>query len=1322
MSDSLLQIAIKHQMAGSFKEAEDVYRKVLHINPDLIDAHFNLGNMLQTQGRFDEAVLCYGRVLAADRNHTGTHYNLGILYAEQGKFDAAEACFRRALETAPDYAEALNNLGNVLKEQGKLDEAIASYRRALKINPCYAFAYNGAGGALQEQGQLEEAEECYRRALQMNPDYTIAHSNLLLTLNYQPRHDALTIFTEHKRFAEKHAYHLLAAIPPHANDTNPARRLRIGYVSPDFRRHSVGFFIAPILFEHDQVQFEVFCYSDVLVHDEMTKRMQGYAGHWRNISGLSDEQTACMIRNDGIDILIDLAGHTGYNRILLFAHKPAPILVTWIGYPNTTGLPTMDYRIVDALTDPPGMTDPFCTEELIRLPDTFLCYQPDRDSPDVQNAPAIESGHITFGSFNKISKITPEVIALWSDILKATPGSKLLIKAKGINDKGPRRYIIESFKKEGVAEEQLILMSREPSITGHLGVYNKVDIALDTFPYNGTTTTCEAMWMGVPVITLEGNKHVSRVGVSLLSSAGISGLISKTPDEYVKIAVALAKDVDRLKSLRNGLRERMKSSPITDSVRFTRNLETCYRRMWKKWCKNSSAETSGVQAMLQAGIKQHQTGQLAQAETFYRNVLEIQPDQPDALHLLGVLAQQKGDYITAEKMIRLAIAQDSSTPLFYLNLGNALRGQGKNPEAIASYQKAIDLEPKFAVAHYNIANEFSSNKNITQALVHYRKAVELEPDFPEAYLALAKTLHRQGSLDEAIECYQRTITLDPECAEAHFNTGFAKQTQGKLDEAIESYSRAIAIDPQRAEAYNNIGLAQSQQGRLDEAIENYIRALRINPRSADAYYNIGLALMLQGKLEKSLEYYQHVLEIDPEHELALNNLGSVLKEQGKLDEAETCYRRALKAHPDSIMSYTNLLLILNYNPRYDATTIFMEHLQFGTSIAKNIPVNLSLHTNERDPYRRIKIGYVSPDFRKHSVGFFIEPVLASHSHDLFEIFCYANLPVQDEMTVRMQAHTDQWKNIFPMSDDQVTDLIRKDGIDILIDLAGPTGHNRIMIFAYKPAPVQVSWIGYPNTTGLQTMDYRIVDAFTDPPGMNDRFCTEKLIRLPESFLCYLPDSNCPDICRPPVLESGVITFGSFNYFAKLNRDVVALWSKILNAVPNSRLIIKAKSLHEITTRKYASDMFSENGIGMDRVELMAYHPSITGHMAMYGLIDIALDTFPYNGTTTTCEAMWMGVPVVTLEGTTHVSRVGTSLLLNTGIKELIAKSPEEYIEIAVKLANDTERLKSLRQELRSMMLHSPLTDAKRFTLNLENCYRNIWQKWCASTPQQLSPD
>jgi protein O-GlcNAc transferase len=422
---------------------------------------------------------------------------------------------------------------------------------------------------------IDAAIEHFQAALALRPE-PHSHSNLLLALNYTDRFTPGEILAEHRRWHQLYAAALAPSVSAPSLPYSAERRLRIGYVSPDFNHHAVAYFIAPVLAAHDRSKFEIFCYSSVATPDRTTDRLRSLAEHWRDIARLDDESAAALIRTDEIDLLIDLAGHTSGNRLLLFARRPAPTQATWLGYPNTTGLDVIDYRLTDATSDPVGETDAYYSEKLIRLPTTFSCYEPDANAPAINPLPATSSGAVTFGSFNNFAKITPDVIALWARLLRELPLARLLLKSRGLSDASVADRIKSTFAKHGVVAERVILNGQEVSVREHLSLYHGVDIALDPFPYNGTTTTCEALWMGVPVVTFAGHSHASRVGASLLTHLGLADWIATTPVDYVAMAVAAAKDLARLADLRGQLRDRMLHSFLCDGVKFTTGLETAF--------------------------------------------------------------------------------------------------------------------------------------------------------------------------------------------------------------------------------------------------------------------------------------------------------------------------------------------------------------------------------------------------------------------------------------------------------------------------------------------------------------------------------------------------------------------------------------------------------------------------------------------------------------------------------------------------------------------------------------------------------------------------
>jgi predicted O-linked N-acetylglucosamine transferase (SPINDLY family) len=497
-----------------------------------------------------------------------------------GRLPEAESIYREILAERPDQVEALQLLGMLAAQVDQFDAAVELIQRAIAINSSNASYYNNLGNALRSQGRLDDAIAAYRQSIRIDPQYLIGHSNLLYSLHYHPSHDAGTILDEHRRWNQMHIEPLGKVMQPHGNNRDPDRRLRIGYVSPDFRMHCQLLFTIPLLSNHDRRDFEIFCYSSVGSPDAVTGQIRGYADGWQSIVGMTDADVARKIREDRIDVLVDLSMHMGGNRLVIFADKPAPVQVAWLAYPGTTGLPAMDYRLTDPLLDPPGTNDHFYFETSIRLPETFWCYDPFHAQLAVNALPAESQGFLTFGCLNSFCKVNQQVVQLWARVLKIVARSRLMILCP---EGSPRERLLNQMQMEGIDSDRIELVAHRRRLD-YLELYHRIDLGLDTFPYNGHTTSLDSFWMGVPVVTLVGQTVVGRAGLSQLTNLGLTELIAHTPDEYVAIAARLAGDLPRLAELRRTLRSRMEGSPLMDAPRFARNIEAAYRQMWRNWC------------------------------------------------------------------------------------------------------------------------------------------------------------------------------------------------------------------------------------------------------------------------------------------------------------------------------------------------------------------------------------------------------------------------------------------------------------------------------------------------------------------------------------------------------------------------------------------------------------------------------------------------------------------------------------------------------------------------------------------------------------------
>ncbi len=567
---------------GRFSEATSCWEKTLALRPDHVQARTNLANQYRLAGRLDEAARHLETARQQDPLSMPVVLNLGNVFMAQSRHEEALRCFDQSAAMMPEMAVTYNNRGNALRALNRIPEAIESFRRALSLEPGRAEFWVNLGIALQSQGRLSEALDALRKSLALNPDYAPAHGSVLFTLHYDPNLDSRSLVEEHRRWADRHARPLARPATAFDGRRDPDKRLRIGYVSADFRQHPVAFFTAPVFAAHDRASFEVVLYATLSRHDGWTERVRDGADLFCDASALSDSELAGRIGSDQIDLLVDLSGHTSGNRLLVFARRPAPVQLSWLGYFNTTGMEAMDYLVVDSIVSPPAEPSLF-VEKPLRLAGCYLSYSGPEYAPPVSAPPSLQRGFTTYGCFNTLSKITPEVIGLWARILHAAPRSRLILKNAILDDPLSRQLYQESFAGHGIAPERVSLYGSSPH-AGLLATYGEVDIALDPFPYNGGTTTCEALWMGVPVVTLAGGQFVSRVGATILEHAGCAEWIARTPGQYMEKALALGSDPARLVRIRARLRQQTQRSTLGDTVRFTRSWESALRSVWKSWC------------------------------------------------------------------------------------------------------------------------------------------------------------------------------------------------------------------------------------------------------------------------------------------------------------------------------------------------------------------------------------------------------------------------------------------------------------------------------------------------------------------------------------------------------------------------------------------------------------------------------------------------------------------------------------------------------------------------------------------------------------------
>ncbi len=629
-------------------------------------------------------------------------------------------------------------------------------------------------------------------------------------------------------------------------------------------------------------------------------------------------------------------------------------------------------------------------------------------------------------------------------------------------------------------------------------------------------------------------------------------------------------------------------------------------------------------------------------------------------------------------------------------------GNWRESEAIC--RQLLAESPALAEANYLLGVICENTQRTGNAVAHYEAVLKQTGNHPGALINLGAIRESRGNHSEALDCYRRAVAADPRSLPANYNLGRMLRTSGQPARAVTHLAAALAMSPDSVQVLHEIALACKAQSKYSEALVYLQRARGLAPSDPGLCNVTGNVFQSQGEIEQAIRSYREAITLKEDFAAAFNNLGSALVARGDVPAALESYRTAIGLRPDQPGAASNLLLAENYvsdNPE----ELFAHHRQYGVSLESRTPV--SAHEIHTSPEQKIRVGYLSPDFRQHSVAYFLKALFANHNHGRFHIACFSDVTSPDDMTHELKSVVAEWHDVTGLSDGEVFQLIRDRGIDILVDLAGHTAHNRLPVFAMQAAPVQASYLGYPNTTGLSAIQYRFTDAHADPPGAADAHFTETLIRLPGCFLSYTPSASCPAVGELPADNNGTITYGSFNVLAKISDACIDAWSAILKQTPDARLLLKSAGLQDRVTRDYINDRFVARGVSADRIELIARTADFRSHMSLYNRVDISLDTFPYNGTTTTCESLWMGVPVISLAGARHASRVGSSLLHQAGLDELVARTTSDYVSKATQHAGNIDRLRALRSRLRARIAASPLCDGVSLAAAIEDAFEKM---------------
>lgn len=711
-------------------------------------------------------------------------------------------------------------------------------------------------------------------------------------------------------------------------------------------------------------------------------------------------------------------------------------------------------------------------------------------------------------------------------------------------------------------------------------------------------------------------------------------------------------------------------------------------------------------------------GQKENAIISYREAIRLDPSYAHAHFNLGNALQQVGSPGEAVAAYLEALRHTPSLPGGHYTLGRLLMDQNRPEDAVPILEQGLQLTPEskriqwLLARAYNLVAHFTAQKigeeaDLARASSLCLKAIALDPAYPEALVNLGCILEQGGDLAQAEACYNKAVILEPTFSLAYYNLGTVLERQGRQKEAQACYQRAIAIQPDMAHAHAKLGDTFMLVGHQSEAERCYEKALSYAPELFEVNIRLGELKTRENRPDEAMAHFKSALEKAPRNVVALRWLGQACLNMGKHEEAIDLMRQAEALEIGTPDIQSCMLFTLACSSDISTTNLVAEHVSFDRYCRARVsPVRH--HNNSPDPERRLRIGYVSGDFINHVVAAFIEPLLENHSAEQVEVFCYHNNPKSDSVTERIKGKSDNWRDIARLDDNAAAALIQDDQIDILVDLAGHSFLNRLLLFAHRPAPVQATWLGYLGTTGLSAMDYRICDTYTDPPGLTENQHSEQLARLPNSQWCYRPPIALPEISDPPVILRGYATLGSFNSVRKLNSKTIKLWAEVLRSVPLARLLLA--SVSDAGTATHLTHQFESCGVTADRL-IFQGRQAAKDYFASYCEVDIALDPFPYNGGASSLDALLMGVPVITLAGERSISRGGVSILCNLGLNEFIATTPEDYVRIVQELTGAPARIAQLRTSLRERMKRSPLMAMKPFAQDVEQLYRQMWYRW-----------
>ena len=1322
----------------NYDEAERIFKEVLVLVPDRLSALNNLASTLIKLRKFDEAKLCVERTLDLYPDDHVSHINKSTLLINDNNFTEAIKFLNNANTLFPHNSLILNNLGLAYSHVFEFTQSIHYFNQAIHYdsNNLQAY-YNKINGLISLANYEAAIEDCFI-ALKIDQEYLDLLDLLIFLLIKTCSWNKISEYTEKyrlnidKKLSIVSPFHSLilfddpelhlkvamdyssiecpenCSLGPIQTRT-PNGLIRIGYFSADFHNHATSFLMVELFELHDKTKFEIYAFSfGPNKSDEMRNRLTTAFTKFIDVSNMSDHEVALLSRKMGIDIAVDLKGYTKDNRAGIFALRCAPIQVSYLGYPGTTGVGYMDYIVADKTVIPEKMQRCY-TEKIIYLPH---CYQVNDSKRFIssktftkQDFGLPENGFI-YCCFNNSFKILPPTFDIWMNILKSVENSVLWLIDDNPTATG-------NLKKEasirGVSERRLIF-SKRINLDDHLARHKLADLFLDTLPYNAHTTSSDALWAGLPVLTCMGNSFASRVAGSLLSALELPELITQTINEYEHAAVALALNSGKLKSIKVKLNANRLTTPLFDTPLFTKYFESAFLEIYQNQLDSVKpkniyikSQPTNIDILLATALSFQKNREFENAEFLFKKILLIDAKNIDAFHYLAIINAERLNKNVALDYFLKAIEINSYNPLILYNRGFFYFKLNEPYLAIDDLEKALLINPNDVNIYFLLGNIYYSLKKYKNAILSYKSAINNSSKFSEAYCNLGNVYKTIKEFDKALINYNQAIKIKYNLIDAYCNRGATYIEIKKYSLAIKDLKHVLTFDNHNTDALYNMGCALRCLNKLDDSIHYFNLVIKSDPMNTESYINLSNIYQELNNFKFALNSIMSAIKINPNFNFIKGiylNIKSRLCEWNDISTEVNILENNIKNNNELIHPFHSLIL-------FDDPELHLKVAMDYSSI--ECPENCSLGPIQtRTPNGLIRIGYFSADFHNHATSFLMVELFELHDKTKFEIYAFSFGPNKsDEMRNRLTTAFTKFIDVSNMSDHEVALLSRKMGIDIAVDLKGYTKDNRAGIFALRCAPIQVSYLGYPGTTGVGYMDYIVADKTVIPEKMQ-RCYTEKIIYLPH---CYQVNDSKRFISSKTFTkqdfglpENGFI-YCCFNNSFKILPPTFDIWMNILKSVENSVLwLIDDNPTATGNLKKEASI----RGVSERRL-IFSKRINLDDHLARHKLADLFLDTLPYNAHTTSSDALWAGLPVLTCMGNSFASRVAGSLLSALELPELITQTINEYEHAAVALALNSGKLKSIKVKLNANRLTTPLFDTPLFTKYFESAFLEIYQ-------------